>query len=89
MALPIDLKTFAKNPVVATLFFALTGISALYLDVKSTFKEQITAQGAKMEKLDHRVEVMQIALRKCDSSLSAATAKLSTLEQLGKIQNIK
>jgi hypothetical protein len=28
------------------------------------------------------------ALRKCDSSLAAASTKLSTLEQLGKIQKI-
>jgi len=44
MALPVSFKDFAKNPVVATLFIVLCGISALYIDVRSTFKDQITSQ---------------------------------------------
>jgi hypothetical protein len=85
----MDFKSFAKNPIVATLFLVLVAISYLYIDVKSTFKEQIVSQSAKVEKLEVRVEVMQNTLRKTDSSLAAATSKLSTLEQLGKIQHIK
>jgi hypothetical protein len=83
MALPVSFKDFAKNPVVATLFIVLCGISALYIDVRSTFKDQITSQAVKVQKLD------ALALRRCDSSLASATAKLSTLESLGKIQSIK
>jgi hypothetical protein len=67
----------------------LIAISYLYIDVKSTFKEQIVSQNVKVEKLEGKVEIMQITLRRTDSSLAAATSKLSTLEQLGKIQNIK
>ena len=85
----MDFKTFAKNPIVATLFLVLIAISYLYIDVKSTFKEQIVSQNVKVEKLEGKVEVMQITLRRTDSSLAAATSKLSTLEQLGKIQSIK
>jgi len=77
MALPVSFKDFAKNPVVATLFIVLCGISALYIDVRSTFKDQITSQAVKVQKW------------RCDSSLASATAKLSTLESLGKIQSIK
>ena len=89
MALPVSFKQFASNPIVATLFIVLCGISALYIDVRSTFKDQITSQGIKVEKLDEKVDIMQVALRRCDSSLASATAKLSTLESLGKIQSIK
>jgi hypothetical protein len=85
----MDFKAFAKNPIVATLFLVLIAISYLYIDVKSTFKEQIVSQNSKVERLEVKVEVMQNTLRKTDSSLAAATSKLSTLEQLGKIQNIK
>ena len=85
----MDFKTFAKNPIVATLFLVLIAVSYLYIDVKSTFKEQIVSQSAKVDKLESKVEVMQLTLRKTDSSLAAATSKLSTLEQLGKIQSIK
>jgi fumarate reductase subunit C len=82
-------KDFAKNPIVATLFLVLLAISYLYIDVRTTFKDQITMQNVKVEKLDDKVDVMQVALRRCDSSLASATAKLSTLESLGKIQAIK
>jgi hypothetical protein len=57
--------------------------------VRTTFKDQITTQNIKVQKLDDKVDVMQVALRRCDSSLASATAKLSTLESLGKIQAIK
>jgi hypothetical protein len=85
----MDFKTFAKNPIVGTLFLVLIAISYLYIDIKSTFKDQIVTQNVKVEKLETKVEVMQYTLKKTDSSLAAATAKLSTLEQLGKIQSIK
>jgi hypothetical protein len=89
MTLPMTFKDFAKNPIVATLFLVLLAISYLYIDVRTTFKDQITMQNVKVEKLDDKVDVMQVALRRCDSSLASATAKLSTLESLGKIQAIK
>lgn len=72
-----------------TLFLVLIAISYLYIDVRSTFKDQITSQAVKVQSLDNKVDIMQAALRKCDSSLAVATTKLSTLEQLGKIQHIK
>lgn len=87
--LPISFKEFAKNPVVGTLFLVLIAISYLYIDVRTTFKDQITSQSVKVESLDNKVDIMQMALRKCDSSLAVATTKLSTLEQLGKIEHIK
>jgi hypothetical protein len=87
--LPISFKEFAKNPVVGTLFLVLIAISYLYIDVRSTFKDQITSQSIKVESLDNKVDIMQVALRRCDSSLAVATTKLSTLEQLGKIEHIK
>jgi hypothetical protein len=85
----MDFKTFSKNPIVGTLFLVLIAISYLYIDVKSTFKEQISSQSDKVVKLEEKVDLMQLVLRKTDSSLAAATSKLSTLEQLGKIQSIK
>ena len=87
--LPINFKEFSKNPVVATLFIALCGIGYLYVDVRSTFKDQAISQMAKVDKLEHRVDAISDALRRCDSSLATSNTKLSTLEQLGKIQHIK
>jgi len=85
----MSFKEFSKNPIVGTLFLVLIAISYLYIDVRSTFKDQITTQAVKVQSLDNKVDLMQMALKKCDSSLAVATTKLSTLEQLGKISHLK
>jgi len=85
----MSFKEFSKNPIVGTLFLVLIAISYLYIDVRSTFKDQINSQSVKVQSLDNKVDIMQGALRKCDSSLAVATTKLSTLEQLGKIGHLK
>lgn len=87
--LPINFKDFSKNPVVGTMFLVIIGISALYIDIRSTFHDQIEKQGIKIEKLEAKMESMGQSLIKCESAMSGASAKLSTLESLGKIQKIK
>jgi hypothetical protein len=87
--LPISFAQFSKNPVIGTMFLVIIGISALYVDIRTTFNKQIDGQGGKIEKLEGKVDLLQDAVRRCDSSLSSATTKLSTLNQLGKIENIK
>jgi hypothetical protein len=89
MALPMTFKEFAKNPIVATLFLVLGGIGALYIDVRSTFQSQAKAQDSRIEKLEHRVDVVGDALRKSDSLSAVSTTKLSTLRELGAIKGIK
>jgi hypothetical protein len=87
--LPISFKDFSKNPVVGTMFLVIIGISALYIDIRSTFHDQINNQGAKIEKLEQKMDAMGQSLIKCESAMSGANAKLSTLESLGKIEKIK
>jgi hypothetical protein len=85
----MDFKTFSKNPIIATMFLVIIGISALYIDIRSTFHDQIEKQGIKIEKLEAKMDAMGSSLIKCESAMSGASAKLSTLESLGKIQKIK
>ena len=87
--MPLSFKDFSKQPVIGTMFLVIIGISALYIDIRSTFHEQIDNQGAKIEKLEAKMDEMGQSLIKCESAMSGANAKLSTLEQLGKIQKIK
>lgn len=87
--LPISFKDFSKNPVIGTMFLVIIGISALYIDIRSTFHDQIEKQGAKIEQLEAKMDAMGQSLIKCESAMSGASAKLSTLESLGKIQKIK
>lgn len=87
--LPISFKDFSRNPVVGTMFLVIIGISALYIDIRSTFHDQIEKQGIKIEQLESKMDAMGQSLIKCESAMSGASAKLSTLESLGKIQKIK
>jgi hypothetical protein len=87
--MPISFKQFSKNPVIGTLFVVLIAIGYLYIDVRKTFTDQASSQSTKIEKLEVKDEALHEAVRKLDSSLSSANSKLSVLEQLGAIQNIK
>ena len=87
--LPVSFKDFSKNPVIGTMFLIIIGISVLYIDIRSTFHDQIEKQGIKIEQLEAKMDAMGQSLIKCESAMSGASAKLSTLESLGKIQKIK
>jgi len=87
--LPVSFKDFVKHPKEAIAFLAIVGITILYVDIRSTFQKQAEKQERRADKIEHRLDLVSNELRKCDSSLASATTKLSTLEQLGKIQHIK
>lgn len=82
---PVTFKEFKKNPIVGTMFLVIVGISALYIDIRGTFNNQISSQAIKIEKLELKVDVMSDAIRRADSALASTTTKISLLEQLGKI----
>lgn len=85
----MDFKTFAKNPIVATLFLAICGISALYLDIRSTFQDQSKSQNLRIEKVEYRLDMVQDALRKSDSSGAVTASQLRILNDLGAIKSLK
>lgn len=82
MKLPVSYKDFVKQPIVATLFIVLCGISALYVDVRSTFQDQAKAQNVRIEKVENRLDLVQNALRKSDSLSAVSTTKLQVLTDL-------
>jgi len=82
MKLPVSYKEFVKQPIVATLFIVLCGISALYVDVRSTFQDQAKAQNLRIEKVENRLDLVQNALRKSDSLSAVSTTKLQVLTDL-------
>ena len=85
----MDFKTFAKNPIVATLFLAICGISALYLDIRSTFQDQSKSQNLRIEKVEYRLDMVQDALRKSDSSGAVTASQLRILNDLGAIKSLR
>jgi hypothetical protein len=87
--LPVTLKEISKNPVVGTLFIVLIAIGYLYIDIRSTFQGSIQKNDVRIEKLEGRVDLVQEALRRSDSSNAVSATQLKTLQQLGKIEEIK
>ncbi len=82
MKLPVSYKEFVKQPIIATLFIVLCGISALYIDVRSTFQDQAKSQNVRIEKVEGRLDAVQNALRKSDSLSAVSTTKLQVLTDL-------
>jgi hypothetical protein len=73
---------------VGTLFLVLIAISYLYIDVRTTFKEQATSQNVRIEKVEGRLDKVQEALRVSDSTKAVTTTQLQTLQQLGAIKKL-
>ncbi len=83
---PISFKEFAKEPVKGLMFICIIAVGYLYVDIKMSNTSAQEKQNDKIEKLEKKVEVLTDALRKSDSTLSAATAKIALLQELGKIK---
>ena len=83
---PISFKEFAKEPVKGLMFLCIIAVGYLYVDIKMSNSATQKFQNEKIEKLELKVEQLTDALRKSDSTLSAATAKIALLQELGKIK---
>jgi hypothetical protein len=93
MKLPISYKDFAKDPVKGLLFIVLLAVGYLYYDNKASYKAQNEEYKGQYNNCNSRVEMLEVKLektserlRKTDSIMSAALAKL---EILNEINNIK
>lgn len=82
---PITFKEFAKEPVKGLLFIVIVAIGYLYIDGKVNYNNQIEKQGKKIEVLETKIENLSGQLRRSDSALAAAIAKITLLQELGKI----
>lgn len=92
MKLPISFDQFKKNPIKAILFLCLTAVMFLYFENRINYTKQIErcenqykTCDVKIEKLERKVEVLEIALRNCDSTLATASTRLTVLNELGLI----
>ncbi|CAB4143441.1 hypothetical protein UFOVP449_189 [uncultured Caudovirales phage] len=83
---PISFKEFAKEPVKGLMFICIIAVGYLYVDIKMSNSSAQSAQNAKIEKLETKVDQLSDALRRSDSALSAAASKIAVLQELGKIK---
>jgi hypothetical protein len=83
---PISFKEFAKEPVKGLMFICIIAVGYLYVDIKMSNTATQKAQNEKIEKMEMKVDQLTDALRKSDSTLSAAASKIAVLQELGKIK---
>jgi len=84
MKLPIDFKSFAKDPVKGLLFIVLSAVAYLYIDNRMNYTSQIEKCDKKVTELTLKIDNLEERLRKSDSTLARAAAKLEVINEMGK-----
>ena len=83
---PISFKEFAKEPVKGLMFICIIAVGYLYVDIKMSNTATQKSQNEKIEKMEVKVDKLTDALRRSDSTLSAAASKIAVLQELVKIK---
>lgn len=84
--LPISFKEFSKEPVKGLMFLCIIAVGYLYVDIKMSNTADKKMLTDKITVLEVKVDQLTDALRRSDSTLSAAASKIATLQELGKIK---
>jgi hypothetical protein len=84
-ALPVSFSEFKKNPIAAVAFCMLLGVSYLYMDLRSGYKEQIEKANQKIEALDVKIDKLTYALKKSDSCLAATMTEIRIMQTMKKL----
>ena len=83
--LPISFSEFRKNPIAAVAFCMLLGVSYLYMDLRSGYKEQIEKANQKIEALDVKIDKLTYALKRSDSCLASAMTEIRIMQTMKKL----
>jgi hypothetical protein len=86
MALPVSFEQFAKDPLKAIMFLVVFAVGYLYVDNKMNLNSQIEKCDKNVQEVYKKVDVLEERLRKSDSTLARAGAKL---EMLAEIKGLK
>ena len=80
--MPISFKEFSQDPVKGLLFLVILAVGYLYVDNKMNYTSQIEKCGVNVEQLNKKVDLLDERLKKSDSTLARASAKLEMLDQI-------
>jgi len=82
MTLPVSFEQFAKDPLKAIMFLVVCAVGYLYVDNKMNLTSQIEKCDKNVEQVYKKVDVLEERLRKSDSTLARAGAKLEMLSEI-------
>lgn len=86
MKLPITFQQFSKDPVKGLFFMVILAVGYLYVDNRLNYTGQIEKCELMTQQLNTKITLLEEKLRKSDSTLARAAAKL---EYLTGIEGIK
>lgn len=82
MTLPVSFEQFAKDPLKAIMFLVVCAVGYLYVDNKMNLTSQIEKCDKNVEQVYKKVDLLEEKLRKSDSTLARAGAKLEMLSEI-------
>ena len=77
---PMSYKEFLRNPIIGILFLSLIAISYLYIDNKTTYRDVIQKQEARIIKLENSVEKLQREITRRDSVILLVNTRLNQIK---------
>jgi hypothetical protein len=82
MKLPISFEQFSKDPVKGLFFLVICAVGYLYVENRMNYTSQIEKCDVNVEHLTKKVDTLEDRLRKSDSTLARAGAKLEMLSEI-------
>lgn len=82
MKLPISFEQFSKDPVKGLFFLVICAVGYLYVENRMNYTSQIEKCDVNVEHLVKKVDVLEDKLKKSDSTLARAGAKLEMLSEI-------
>jgi predicted negative regulator of RcsB-dependent stress response len=82
MNLPMTFQQFLKDPIKGLFFMVILAVGYLYIDNRLNYTSQIDKCEEMTIQLTKKVEILEEKLRKSDSTLARAAAKLEIINEL-------
>lgn len=82
---PISFKEFSKDPVKGLMFICIIAVGYLYVDIKMSNEKNVGKQDVTIEKLEAKVDTLQLQVVKLVGESSALSSKIEVLESLNKL----
>ena len=87
--LPVSFKDLVQHPKESIAFLAIIAMGYLYVVISRTFQTNSDKQDRRVDKVETRLDAVQDALRRSDSSGAVTASQLKMLNDLGAIKSLK
>jgi hypothetical protein len=82
---PISFKEFSKDPVKGLMFICIIAVGYLYVDIKMSNEKNVGKQDVMIQKLETKVDTLQLQVVKLVGESSSLNSKIEVLESLKQI----